>query len=91
VPFQVPSSGRPHPRLTIVVAPEPAAPRIALVARALLARLWLVWLGFLAVLGALAALLPLAWRRAPLGRRLHPPRREARVIQLPPARRAAPR
>lgn len=91
MPLQVPPPGRTHPRLTLVTAPEPGRPRVALFVRAALVRVWLSWVALLALLGAALALLPLAWRRAPVGRRLHHPPRQARVIPLPPARRAAPR
>ncbi len=91
MPFQVPPPGRAHARLTLVITPEPDSPRAALFLRATLIRAWLLWVALVALLGAAVAMIPLAWRRAPVGRRLHHPRRPARVIPLPPARRAAPR
>jgi hypothetical protein len=43
-------------------------------------------------LSAALAMLPLVWRRAPLGRRLNrQPRRDARVIPFQPRRQALPR
>ncbi|WP_248343821.1 hypothetical protein [Anaeromyxobacter paludicola] len=72
----------------MVHAPAPSQSRLTLLARAALVRLWLVCLSGFALAGALLALLPVIWRRAPVGRRLHPPRREARVIPLAPPRRA---
>ncbi len=63
--------------------------RVWLFVRALLAALVLAWITFAAWAGAVVALLPLAWRRAPLGRRLRPPRPDARVIPLQARRRQA--
>jgi len=65
--------------------------RFLLVLRATAAALMLAWVTAAASIAAVVALLPLAWRRAPLGRRLRPPRPDARVIPLQPRRREASR
>lgn len=50
----------------------------------------IVWLSIASMIGATLALMPLLWRRAPLGVRLRPLRREARVIRLPARKRITP-
>lgn len=60
--------------------------------RAAFAMLALAWYTVVAWIGVGLALMPLVWRRAPLGRRLRPPPpREARVIPFQPHRHALPR
>jgi hypothetical protein len=62
--------------------------------RAALAAIVLAWLTAAAWFAAVIALAPLLWRRAPVGRRMRPPRPDARVIPLEPrrsARQALPR
>jgi hypothetical protein len=92
VPHSGPQPVRGHLRL----ASAPASPtrsdrRILLVARAFLVAFAVAWLTALAWLAAVAALLPLVWRREPLGRRLRPPvPRVARIIPFQPRRRALP-
>lgn len=81
-----------HLRLATVPAPQRRGQRrVVLFLRAVLAAFVLTWLTLVAWGAAVVALLPLVWRRAPLGRRLRPPRPEARVIPFQPGRRALPR
>jgi hypothetical protein len=62
------------------------------VLRALLAAAAVLWFTILGWIGGTLALVPLMWRRAPLGRRLHPRQpREARIIPFQPRRHAIPR
>jgi hypothetical protein len=70
-----------------------AESRALLLVRAAVSAVVLSLLTLLAMLSAALALLPLAWRRAPVGVRLRPLRpREARVIPFQrPARKALPR
>ncbi len=69
--------------------------RAALLARVLVVAAVAAGNTLAAWIAATLALLPLTWRRAPLGRRLHPPApREARVIPFQPRQprqRALPR
>jgi hypothetical protein len=66
---------------------------VVLLLRAVLAALSLAFLSLLAWLSAVLALVPLAWRRAPVGVRLRPLRpREARIIPFQrPRQKAVPR
>lgn len=79
-------SYRPAPRnhLRLATAPvEPTPGRNRFVALVLAFATWIVirWRSAAAFIGAALALLPLAMRRAPLGRRARPlPPREARII-----------
>jgi hypothetical protein len=71
-----------------------AESRALLVVRSAGSAVALALLTLLAVLSAALALVPLVWRRAPVGVRLRPLRpREARIIpfQRRPSRRALPR
>ncbi|HYG66894.1 MAG TPA: hypothetical protein VD838_04515 [Anaeromyxobacteraceae bacterium] len=81
---------RGHLRLaTSPIAAPPRESRFLLLARAALAVLALAWYTAVAWIGVGLALVPLLWRRAPLGRRLRPhPPREARVIPFQPHRQA---
>jgi hypothetical protein len=66
--------------------------RPLLYARALATALALALFTWLSLLAAALALVPVAWRRGPLGVRLRPIRpREARVIPFQPRRQALPR
>jgi hypothetical protein len=66
--------------------------RFLLFLRAFGAGLAIAWFTVAAWIAVTLALVPLLWRRAPLGRRLRPPeRREARVIPFQPRRQALPR
>jgi hypothetical protein len=83
----LPHPGPPAARGHLRLAGPPAArrrlreSRIALVARAVVAGIVLTALTVLGWLLAALALLPLAWRRAPVGVRLHPLHpRQAQVI-----------
>jgi hypothetical protein len=93
----VPLPGTPLARGHLRLATTPAASRrtgdqLRLVVRATLVALAVLWISLLAWAGATLALIPLVWRRAPLGRRLRPrPSREARVIPFQPRRQALPR
>jgi hypothetical protein len=93
----VPVSGRRSiagSHLRLATAPPPrrrGERRVFLFLRAMLAALVLTWITMVAWTAAVVALAPLAWRRAPLGRRLRPPRPEARVIPFQPGRRAMTR
>lgn len=85
---------RGHLRLASVPAPHRGDRRLALFVRLVLATALLAWRTAAAWLAVVIALVPLLWRRAPVGRRLRPPRREARVIPFQPrrpARQALPR
>jgi hypothetical protein len=88
------SSGHPVVRGHLRLATAPASAlrrdsRLLLLARAALAILVLAWYTAVAWIGVALALVPLLWRRAPLGRRLRPqPPREARVIPFQPHRQA---
>jgi hypothetical protein len=83
---------RGHLRLASpALPPRKRDSRVLLLVRAALAALALLAATAFAWLVTFAALAPLAWRRAPLGRRVTPIRpREARIIQLRP-RKALPR
>jgi hypothetical protein len=93
----VPVPGRPsiagsHLRLATEPSPRRRGEgRILLFLRALLAASVLTWVTLVAWGATAIALAPLLWRRAPLGRRLRPPRAEARVIPFQPGRRAMTR
>lgn len=93
----MPYPGHPVVRGHLRLASTPAAPRrrdsrAFLLARAVVAVLVLTWYTAVAWAGVALALLPLVFRRAPLGRRLRPPPpREARVIPFQPHRQAVPR
>jgi len=93
VPTHGPQLARVHLRLAAAPAGgRRAESRIALSARALLVAISVTFLTVIAWVAAALALLPLAWHRAPLGRRLRPrPPREARVIPFQPRRQALPR
>ncbi len=92
----MPHSGPPA-RAHLRLASRPAGRRaseghLALLLRALAVRVAVVWMTAVAWLSAAVTLLPLVWRRAPLGRRLNrQPRRDARVIPFQPRRQALPR
>jgi hypothetical protein len=58
---------------------------------ALLAEVLLRLTGAVLLIAAAVALLPVLRRRAPLGRRLRPAQREARIIPFHPAQRSLPR
>ncbi len=81
---------RPIVRSHLRLATTPAArrrseSRVALLARVLVVAAVTAWITLAAWVVATLALLPLTWRRAPLGRRLRPPApREARVIPFQP-------
>jgi hypothetical protein len=65
--------------------------RLVFALRSILVAAAVLWISTVAWLGATLALLPLVWRRAPLGRRLRPrPSREVRVIPFQPRRQAMP-
>jgi hypothetical protein len=82
---------RGHLSLACAPSAPPASPsRAALVARALLARMSVLLHNLLALVGALIALLPLLFRRGPLGHRTQVPRVAARIITFQPRRRASP-
>jgi hypothetical protein len=92
----VPHSGPPAARGHLRLAGPPADRRHAvesrgvLLLRAVLAALTLFLLSVLAWFSAALALVPLAWRRAPMGVRLRPLRpREARIIPFERARQKA--
>jgi hypothetical protein len=93
----VPHPGTPVARghLRLAGAPVPRRPtqnRLVMSLRAVLCVLGVVWFTLAAWVAAAPALLPLAWRRAPVGHRLRPrPPQEARVIPFQPRRRAVPR
>jgi hypothetical protein len=62
-----------------------------LVLRTILVAVAVLWTSAFAWMGATLALLPVVWRRAPVGRRLRPrPSRDARVIPFQ-RRQAVPR
>jgi hypothetical protein len=61
-----------------------------LLLRAFAATLQLFLANLVGFAAAVVALAPVLWRRSPLGSRLAPAPRQARVIQLPQRRRAAP-
>lgn len=72
--------------------PRRSERRALLVLRSFFAALALVVLTGVAWVSAALALVPLAWRRAPVGMRLRPFRpREARVIPFQPRKQALPR
>jgi hypothetical protein len=92
VPHSGPTVSRGHLRLASTPAPRRVERRAVLLVRAAGAALALLWLTAAAWISAALALAPLAWRRAPLGRRVRPiPPREARVIPFQPRRQALPR
>jgi hypothetical protein len=93
VPTPGPQAARAHLHLASAPAGRrPVESRLALTASALLIAISVTWLTVVAWIAATLALLPLAWHRAPLGRRLRPrPPREARVIPFQPRRQALPR
>ncbi len=87
----MPPQGHPAARSHLRLASAPGSRerrdrKLFLVLRAALAAFLLAWTTAAAYVATVLALLPLVWRRAPLGRRLHPPRREARVIPFQPKR-----
>lgn len=81
--------GRLRLAYTPPVPPDPPS-RVGLVLRAMFVRLRVLLLDLVALCGAVVALAPLLVRRRPIGRRAQVPRRAARVIPLPPRRRASP-
>jgi hypothetical protein len=95
----VPHPGTPSTRGHLRVAgPPPERRRVAesralLLVRATASAVALAFLTVFGIVSAALALLPLAWRRAPVGVRLRPLRpREARVIPFQrPSRKALPR
>jgi hypothetical protein len=94
----VPLPGQPVARGHLRLASAPALHRkdrrLLLFVRAAMAAIMLGWLTVAAWFATAVALAPLLWRRAPSGRRVRPPRRDARVIPLEPrrsARQAMPR
>jgi hypothetical protein len=95
----VPHPGPPAARGHLRLAGPPAdrrhtvESRAVLLLRAALAALSLFFLSLLAWCSAALALVPLAWRRAPVGVRLRPLRpREARIIPFQrPRQKAVPR
>jgi hypothetical protein len=93
VPLPGPTVARGHLRLaTPPAARRPAENRVILFVRALAVAVGIAWLTVVGIAAATLALLPLLWRRAPLGRRLRPARpREGRVIPFQPRRQALPR
>ncbi len=93
MPHSGPSVSRGHLRLaTLPAAPHRAERRMVLFVRSAAAALAMLWLTAAAWLSAALALAPLAFRRAPLGRRVSPmPPREARVIPFQPRRQALTR
>ncbi len=92
VPGRPSTASRSHLRLATVPPPRRAGERrLFLLLRAAFAAVALLWVTLVAWGAATVALLPLAFRRAPLGRRLRPPRRDARVIPFQPGRRAMTR
>lgn len=90
-------ASQPAARRHLRLAPAPAGrrpteSRPALLVHALGAAIAVAWVTARALLSAAMALLPLVWRRAPLGRRLAPRApREARVIPFQRRRQAMPR
>ena len=68
-----------------------ARSRVELLVRAMIARMRIFLLNLIALAGAILALAPLLVRRRPVGHRTQVPRTVARVIPLPPRRRASPR
>lgn len=86
MPLPGPPAARGHLRLAPPPVDRPRPERRALlVLRAGLATLALLAATLLAFAGAAVALLPLLWRRAPLGGRLRPIRTpEARVLEFRP-------
>jgi hypothetical protein len=92
VPYSGPPAARGHLRLAGPPADRrpTVESRAVLLLRAVLAALSLAFLTLLAWFAAALALVPLAWRRAPMGVRLRPLRpREARVIPFERARQKA--
>lgn len=92
--MQLPGSpaARGHLRLAnIPSASRRTGSQLMLILRAALAAVVVAWISVIAWVGATLALLPIVWRRAPLGRRLRPHQRQARVIPFQPRRRALPR
>jgi hypothetical protein len=91
----VPLSGPPAQRGHLRLAPPPAEParpdaRVLLYFRAAVASLALAFATVVAWTSGALALVPLLWRRSPVGGRLRPLHaREARVIPFQP-RRAQP-
>jgi hypothetical protein len=88
-------AGRPgsyrHLRLACApVAPAGGPARVARHLRAALLRVRVLLLNLVALCGAVLALAPLLLRRRPVGHRTEVPRRAARIIPLPPRRRASP-
>ncbi len=85
-------SGPPLARSQLRLATPPteshrADRRAWLLLRAVIAWFAIAWRTGAAIIGAAFALAPLAWRRAPLGRRVHPvAARQARVIPFQPRR-----
>ncbi len=71
---------RSHLRLAGAPPRSRRTSRWLLVVRAAASALALAWISLIAWVSAALALGPLLWRRAPMGRRLRPPRREGQVI-----------
>ncbi|WP_176063875.1 hypothetical protein [Anaeromyxobacter diazotrophicus] len=84
-------SQRGHLRLAYTPpADAPPRARALQLLRAMIARLRIFFTNLLALAGAVLALAPLLVRRGPVGHRTQVPRPAARVIPLPPRRRASP-
>ncbi len=82
-----------HGHLRVAYTPEcpaDAPSRVALLARVMMVRLRILWVNLVAVAGAVVSLVPLLLRRGPMGHRTQLPRQVARIIPLPPRRRASP-
>ncbi len=78
-------------RLRLAWAPGTAPARetrALLWLRAILITLWCLSTSLVARIGAAVSLLPVIWRRAPLGSRRRPARRQARVIRFPVVQRS---
>lgn len=80
-----PRAVRGHLRLATAPVRPTVESRASLILRALIASVVLAWRAAAALAGAVLALAPLAWRRAPVGRRAHTMApREARIIPFQP-------
>lgn len=80
---------RSHLRLAYT-PPADAPPRVRQLLRAMILPLRIFFTNLLALAGAILALAPLLVRRGPVGHRTQVPRPAARIIPLPPRRRASP-